>query len=218
MTHPRFLITTALLLALTSGAGQAAEQQGRNRSSAVQPPPRSLIQKLRAFLGLNPPVAVGGSRSADSQTVCLLSPWPKAPVGIAAPVIQAAGPLNEIRLEKGGQLLWQQRASSTQPIEGPIAWPIAPLSPGEELTLRVRPRGASGGDFASYQLRTADAASMKANEARIRSLGSDPKAWITALDGLAAGQAPQAAALLSSGSAPASLREALGCSAPSPQP
>ena len=177
----------------------------------VQPPPSSVIQKLRAFLGLNPPVAVGGSRSGSELAVCLLSPWPGQPIGLTGPVLQAAGPLNEIRIEQGEQVLWERRASSTQAIEGPIPWPIQPLRAGAEVTLKVRPRGASGGDFAVFHFRVADAATLESNAQLAIALGHDAKAWSRAIDQLKPGQQTLAAALLSSPHAAPELRSAIPC-------
>ena len=208
-------------VALTIGAGISsfyglpadAQSQGKAASAAASQalPPRSLIQKLRDFLGLNPPVAVGGSRSDSELAVCLLSPWPGQPIGLSAPVLQAAGPLNEIRIEQGDQLLWERRASSTQAIEGPIPWPIQPLKAGAEVTLKVRPRGASGGDFAVFRFRVADAASLESNAHLASDLGHDAKAWSRAIDQLKPGQQMLAAALLSSPHAAPELRAALPC-------
>jgi len=218
MRNPPFFLASTLaltlLFALSSGHGMAAEQPTRHQTSPPQQPSLSLIQKLRAFLGVNPPIAIGGSRGADAQSVCLLSPWPGQPVGVNTPVLQAAGPLNELRLEQGDQLLWQRRASSTQAIEGPVAWPIQPLKPGEVITLKVRPRGASGGDFASYTLRVTDAATLQANQRQIEALGSDASAWSRALEGFGPNQGAKVAALLSSSGAPEALRQSFGCSSP----
>lgn len=203
-------------LVVALGAAALAENEtrghGSSQNSRVALPPRSVIQKLRDFLGLNPPVAVGGTRSSGELRVCLLSPWPAQPVGVRTPVLLAQGPLNELRLEQGTQLLWQQRASSTQAIEGPVAWPIRPLQPGEVMTLKVRPRGASGGDFASYTLRAADAASLQANQQQLDSLGRSVEAWTRAMESLGPNQAAKAAALLSDPAAPAVLRQQLTCS------
>jgi len=213
MTH-RFCLAlaAATTLALAPAETLLAQVQGPLPGNTQQPsPPRSVIQKLRAFLGLNPPVAVGGSRSGGGQSICLISPWPGQPVGVSTPVLQAVGPLNELRLERGDQILWQQRASSTQPIEGPIAWPIKPLQAGEQLTLKVRPRGASGGDFATYTLRAADAQVLAANDRLAQTLGNDPKAWNRFLGQLKPVQAATAAALLSSPQAPVALRQSLQC-------
>ena len=209
----RFVSPLATALALVLSCNITANaQQGQNKPA--DPPPRSVIQKLRDFLGLTPPVAVGGSRSGSELSACLLSPWPTQPVGVSTPVLQAAGPLNELRLEQGEQLLWQQRASSTQAIEGPVPWPIRPLKPGEVLSLKVRPRGASGGDFATYTLRTADAATLQANQRLIETLGTDPQAWYRTINSLGPKQAAQVAALLSSPAAPQALRQSLQCTSP----
>ena len=130
----------------------------------------TLLQRLRELIGLNPRQAVGGSRGDSAQTVCLITPRleaspsaspPTALVSLPSPTLLAAGELNEVRLEQGGRLLWQQRASSTTPISGPIAWPLPPLSPGQEMLLRLRPRGASGGDFADIRLRAGSAAQQQ---------------------------------------------------------
>ena len=203
----------SLAVALSAGmvvALSLAAQAQSNKATLVQPP-RSVIQKLRDFLGLNPPVAVGGSRSSGDLRVCLLSPWPGQPVGVTTPVLLAEGPLNELRLEQGDQVLWQQRASSTQAIEGAVAWPIRPLKPGEVITLKVRPRGAPGGDFASYTLRAADAATLQANQRQLDALGNDPKAWNILIENTAPQQIPQIVGLLSSPQAPALLRKAPHC-------
>ncbi|MEI8250178.1 MAG: hypothetical protein WCF98_03305 [Synechococcus sp. ELA057] len=209
MTPRHLLAAAALTLWLAPLPPLWAKEQ--TKSAPPEPPPATVIQKLRAFLGLNPPVAIGGSRGTGGATVCLLSPWPGQPVGVLNPVIQAAGPLNEIRLERNGQLLWQQRASSEHAIEGPVAWPIEPLKPDEVLTLRLRPRGASGADFASFSLRVADASTLNANQARVMALGRDPQTWYAAIDGLPPADRSRLAALLSSPEAPSGLRHALGC-------
>lgn len=207
-------------LAITPGAGLLAQGRMKAAASTTPTPPRSVIQKLRSFLGLNPPVAIGGSRSGGQLSVCLLSPWPISTrpdssgvvlVGISQPVLLAAKPLNEMRLEQDGRILWQERASSTKAIEGPIRWPIKPLHPGEQLTLKIRPRGASGGDFASYSLRAADSETLESNRLRIAGLGGDSAAWYQEIESLSPQQAATAVALISSPSAPAALRESLKC-------
>jgi len=188
-----------------------------------QQPPLSVIQKLRVFLGVNPPVAVGGSRSGDGQSICLLSPWPSAErkgkivavsVGIRRPVLLVSGQLNEIRLEKGGRILWQERASSTRPIEGPIDWPIQLLQPGEQITLKVRPRGSSGGDFSAFLLQAADQKVLDTNDRQVELLGDDPQVWNQYVDRLKPDQAATAAALWSSPRAPAGWRTEVQCSIP----
>ena len=188
---------------------------GQNKSVQTKSPPAaSLIQKLRSFLGLNPPVAVGGSRSDNEKFVCLVSPWPGTPIGVSTPVLMALGPLNEMRIEKGDQVLWQQRASSTKAIEGAILWPIKPLEAGEKITLRVRPRGASGGDFASFNFQAADAKVLEENQEQVQKMGDDPDNWIKFLSQLTSQQAPIALGLLSSPQAPPTLRQSLQCNLP----
>jgi len=200
---------------------QIAAQNTTQPSAKGAPPSRSLIQKLRAFLGLNPPVAVGGSRSGGGQSVCLLSPWPDAdrkngsvPVAVLVgrPVLLAAGPLNEVRIEQGNQILWQERASSTKAIEGPITWPIRPLLPGEQITLKLRPRGASGGDFATFSLRVADANRLADNDRQIQAMGADSSAITRFLEQLKPQQAGLAAAVLAQPEIRLQLGEIMQCS------
>ena len=192
---------------------QATSPSAKQSAVKLQPPPRSVIQMLRSFLGVNPPVAVGGSRSGGGQSICLLSPWPGIPVGVSTPVLEAVGPLNEIRLERGNKILWQSpRASSTQPIEGPIPWPIKPLEPGEQITLKIRPRGASGGDFASFPLQAADAKVLAENERQVQLLGNDRDSWFRYIKQLKPGQRASADALISNPQTPSDLRQSLDCS------
>lgn len=206
-------IATGVAISCAITMPDTAKGQNKNVQPKV-PPTASLIQKLRSFLGLNPPVAVGGSRSDNEKFVCLVSPWPGAPIGVSTPVLMALGPLNEIRIEKGDQVLWQQRASSTKAIEGAIPWPLKPLEPGEQITLRVRPRGASGGDFASFNFYAADAKVLEENQQQIQKIGDDPNIWINFLSQLTPQQAPLALALLSSPQAPSTLRQSLQCNFP----
>lgn len=165
----------------------------------------TLLQRIRALIGLNRPIAAGGSRSAQALQVCVITPrteideagQAQALVPLPRPTILAAGPLNEVRIDRDGQRLWSQKASSTQAIEGPISWPIEPIQPGEQLTLLLRPRGASGGDFAVIKLQGAPAAQMTANEALVSRLGTDAMAWLQAVDdALDRDQVPLAWALL----------------------
>ena len=182
-------------------------------TTASTAPQRSLLQKLRTLLGLNPPIATGGSRQGSVLSVCLITPrlhpsTPAAPmalVPIAKPTIVAAVPLNEVRLERNGALLWQRLASSSQPIEGAIPWPLESLKGGESLQLRLRPRGASGGDFADVTLTAAPAVRLLRTDTTIRQLGSDPAAWLQMVDRMASdGEPALAMALLFATEAPAS--------------
>ncbi|MDI9407495.1 MAG: hypothetical protein QM522_12395 [Chitinophagaceae bacterium] len=80
--------------------------------------------------------------------------------------------------------------------------------------MKLRPRGASGGDFATFSLRAADAQVLAANERLSQGLGGDPNAWISLMEQLKPQQAAVAAALLSSPNAPKELRHNLQCSNP----
>jgi hypothetical protein len=206
------LLRTAIPgLVLVSLAGTAIPAAAM--PTAATAPQRTLLQKIRTLLGLNPPIATGGSRQGSVLSVCLITPRlealataaPMALVPIARPTIVAAAPLNEVRLERNGALLWQRLASSTQPIVGAIPWPLEPLLSGETLQLRLRPRGASGGDFANVTLQVAPAVRLQQTEATIRQLGSDPAAWLQMVENFAgAGQPALATALLFAPEAPAS--------------
>jgi hypothetical protein len=191
-------LSAALAAALLSSAllTQAAVAQ------SAKP---TLLQRIRALIGLNRPIAAGGSRSSGALAVCVITPrteldakgQAQALVPLPRPTILAAGPLNEVRIDRGGQPVWRQRASSTQAIEGPISWPVEPIQPGEQLTLLLRPRGASGGDFARIQLTGASASEMSSHQSLVEQLGSDAKAWLKAVDtALDRNQVPLAWALL----------------------
>ena len=195
---------TALLLTLVLLA-QAAHGQT---------PKPTLLQRIRQLIGLNRPLSAGGSRSSTALSVCLIQPSAevdangetRALVPISRPTILTTGPLNEVRLERGGQVVWRQRASSTAAIEGPIRWPLEPIQPQETLTLLLRPRGASGGDVVRVVLSGASAAEMQANDEHIRQLDRDPQAWLAAIaQALDHQQQPLASALLFSPQAPKSL-------------
>ncbi|MFN9958942.1 MAG: nickel insertion protein, partial [bacterium] len=138
---------TALSLAgALSTAWQAAEQPPRQSPPQVVQLQPSLIERLRKLLGITPRVAVGGSRSGAEGQLCLVSPplsqtnndSPATTTALPKPTLLAAEPLNELRIERDGQILWRQRATSTTALEGPIPWPLDPLRPGE----RVTPTGA----------------------------------------------------------------------------
>jgi hypothetical protein len=175
------------------------------QAAVAQSAKPSLLQRIRALIGLNRPIAAGGSRSSAALAVCVITPrteldvkgQAQALVPLPRPTILAASPLNEVRIDRGGQPVWRQRASSTQAIEGPISWPVEPIQPGEQLTLLLRPRGASGGDFARIQLTGASATEMISHQALVEQLGSDAKAWLKAVDiALDRNQVPLAWALL----------------------
>jgi hypothetical protein len=187
----------------------ASAPKPANKPKAPQP---SLLEQIRELVGIGTPSAVGGSRSSSDGSVCVILPGASTAETrsgsnlralISQPTIVVRGPLNELRLENQDGIRWQKLASSTKSIEGPIAWPIQPLSPNQTLTLRVRPKGASGGDFASYSLVGSSSEAMAETEAKIRKLGSDPQPWQGAIQSaLNTKQQGLALALLFSDKAP----------------
>lgn len=150
--------------------------------------PDGVIQQLRRLLGLQRPVAVGGTRSPWEQTkICLLSPLLTGRIPIrhhgeivreivtaitpsGTPVIATTTPLVEVLVypvkasqldRETGTMLKRWRADTDEPVARFIPWPLdRPLSPGETVFLELRPSGADGGDFAQVRLSrpTADAA------------------------------------------------------------
>lgn len=181
---------TARWRTVAAAAALVAFVGGQPALAQPNPNKPSLLQRIRQLIGLNRPIAAGGSRSGGSLSVCVITPrteideqgGPQAQVPLPRPVILAAGPLNEVRLNRGGKLLWRERASSTQPIEGPVNWPLEPIQPGESLQLMLRPRGAAGSEFAVITLTGAPAAEMAANEQLVEQLGMNAAAWLQAVD------------------------------------
>lgn len=131
---------------------------------------------------------------AEGLAICLLSPAAgpevqgrvRAVSPVADPTLFARGTFEEIRLERGGRVLWSRSGTALEPLEGPIPWPLPPLRPGEQLLLRLRPAGISADNFADVELIGADAATLQASARLRQSLGRDPAAWrravIAALD------------------------------------
>ncbi|MEB3331432.1 MAG: hypothetical protein VKI83_02930 [Synechococcaceae cyanobacterium] len=100
-------------------------------------------------------------------------------VPLERPTLFVRAPLAEIRLERNGRLLWKQEGdgAGATPLEGPIAWPLAPLQPGEQLMLLLRPEGNPTDSFATIQLQAADSARLHASRNLLRSLEDDRVAW-----------------------------------------
>lgn len=116
------------------------------------------------------PLEVMGTRASDRGKVCLINPWIETnsegnQVALAVsstPTIWADRPLAEILIERDGMPVWQQLATSKQPIEGAIAWPLEPLKPSESCILKLRPYGATGGAYSKAVLLAADSIIQKA--------------------------------------------------------
>ena len=172
----RVLLATLLSSSLLLSSSAVAQQQ---------PIPPTLLQRIRQLLGLVQPVAAGGSRG-NSKQLCLISPFVAsqqegAVTPTATPTIRVLQPLNEVRIEKDGLTLWRKVASSRQAIEGLISWPLAPLEPGDQLQLVLRPRGASGGDAAHIPLQAASAAVLDQTHALLKRVKDNPMAWESAM-------------------------------------
>ena len=139
-------------------------------------------------------------------SVCLITPrvggtaarLPLAVVALSRPTLFSVEPLQEVQILAGKRLLWRrQSAGQLGVIEGPIAWPLAPIRPGQVLSLRLRPLGTGPADFAVIRLQGAPAQRLAQGDALLRSLGSDPIRWRTAVDrALQQADLPLAAALL----------------------
>lgn len=145
---------------------------------------------LAALLAWLPQGAMASLRqSAEAVAICLLSPAAGREQGgvvralspLPDPTIFARGSFAEIRLEQNGRLLWGRKAGVAAPLQGPIAWPLAPLRPGQRLLLRLRPIDVADGDFATVELLGADAATMARSLRLRRSLGRHPQAWLSAV-------------------------------------
>ena len=153
----------------------------------------SLLVQLRRALGIQRTVVVGGTRG-QVQALCVLSPL--AAAGAEAltpsgdPPIAAATSLAEVQIWRATTLLWRQKASSTQPLPSPLAWPLAPLQPGEHVVLRLRPYGAGAGEFAQIQLSRPASAAPANGQTQVAT------AMESLLRGALAGDAAQKAQLI----------------------
>lgn len=158
-------------------------QQSQGSTVAIA---TKLALVLASLLGCSAPAAA-------APEVCVLAPYinpsdstplPTAPLPLSRPTLFIREPLAEIRLERGDTLLWRSSPLAT-PLEGPLAWPLAPLQPHQRLTLRLRPLGADPSQFATIRLQAASPRRLAAGEALLRSLlAGPPEAWRPAIEGL----------------------------------
>ena len=161
------IICTALILGcIDAGAMMKAESP-------------SLLQRIRALLGIAKPLAAGGSRG-NGQSICLLSPWiygGEGPVAIAdsRPRIHTSESLNEIRIERNGEMEWRSLASSSQPIRTPLNWPTQAIKPGDQITLILRGRQASAADLVRITLIGATKNKMREYQKAFQTLKFNPE-------------------------------------------
>jgi len=228
-------VTTAGTAGFAAAQGQPATQNQAHTPAQAAPrqqqlirPSPTLVERLRRLLNLNPPLAVGGSRSGSAQQLCLLSPWlgpqpqrsnnrdvppPLVVVPTDAPTLLSSAPLNELQLLRNGRIIWQQRASSTAAISGAIPWPLQPLQPEEQLMLRLRPRGAPGGDFAVVRLQAAAAPVLLRYQQLRSQLQATPSRWPAVIEAELERNPALAVALLTDPAAPAAIRSVIGSAA-----
>ena len=151
---------------------------------------RSRVLLIAAVVPLLLAAIPGSGSGAHGLNLCLLAPHGdteavgrvRALLPLARPTIFAADPLAEVRLEQGGRLLWQRQAPLLEPIQGPLPWPLPPLSPGERMLLRLRPMGEPEGHAATIELEAAAAAVLARNEALRVTLGTDGTLWLRAVE------------------------------------
>ena len=142
----------------------------------------TLLQRIRALLGIVQPVETAGTRGR-SQKVCVISPFVSSldQVNIVPtdkPVIHILQPLNELRIAtENGTTLWKILGSSTSSIKGFIPWPIDPIKPDERFIMTIRPKGASGGEVARIKIQGASKSVMTQTNHLLSSLNGNPKKW-----------------------------------------
>lgn len=199
----RWITAAAVLSSSALGSSAQPQAQGLGRPVFMSPlqqnlqRPRSAplhqktgLKRIRELLVLITPIPVGGSRSGNSVEVSVISPnlaiTPSgeavATVVMKQPTLLAVGPLNQVRIERDSRLVWQRLATSSEPIEGPITWPIDPLQPGEALDVKLGPWRTPGGHFAEIRLIGASAERMQQAEALVQGLGADPAQWQRAIE------------------------------------
>ncbi|MEB3320726.1 MAG: hypothetical protein VKI63_07295 [Cyanobium sp.] len=170
----------------------------------------SLLLSL-LLAGLPTVVAAAIEPGAAAVAVCVVAPRVEGVDGIDAlgivplpsPRLVVVEPLLELRIQRQGRPIWQQRGSPEQPIRTPIDWPSSPIQPDELVLLQLRPLEASGDSFAHVHLAGASRQRMEASDQLVRSLGRRPEAWLGAFEAaLDSGDVPLAWALLFNPQAP----------------
>ena len=151
------------------------------------------------------PSAAGAPAAVPGVEVCVIAPrleaeanaHPRATLPLSRPTIFVRDPLARVRLVRGGHVLWQRQAAPGEALQGPIAWPLAPLRAGERLQLQLQPTAAAPDADATVDLQAAPAATLARGNARLAALGTDPQSWRRAVEeALQRGEAALATALL----------------------
>lgn len=149
-------------------------------TSAGSDDPLASLQQWLAELLSSPtliPLPVLGTRAGSVPELRLITPQVQraddgsafAEAVCSTPSIWAEAPLAEVVIENEGKVVWQQLATRRSPIEGPIAWPLDALEPGQQITIRLRPWGCPGGAYAALNLIASDSAALRSGEEAITS-------------------------------------------------
>jgi hypothetical protein len=153
------------------------------------------------------PLLAGRASAAPpaGPEVCVIAPRTEADrsgpalasVPLSRPTIFVREPLAQVRLLRGSTVLWERQAGLEGPIQGPIAWPLPPLRPGESVRLLLQPSGSGPTAFAEVLLRSADGATLRRTDTLVASLRANPDAWQGAVErALVRGDGALATALL----------------------
>jgi hypothetical protein len=160
---------------------------------------------LALLAGFAPATARPGPGPVAAPEICVIAPRTRAESGGGAvarvplrrPTIFVREPLDQVRLLRGATVLWERQAGLDGPIQGPIAWPLPPLGPGETVRLLLRPVASGSAGAAEILVRAAAAADLQRTDRVIANLRADPAAWLGAVErALAQGDADLATALL----------------------
>lgn len=140
-----------------AGFRENSEEPSEDLLSRIQ----DWVRETLASLPPQPALRVSGARSGGKAAeVRLINPLvevdqqgvAKAMAVCSTPTLWAEGPLAEVQIWRGEELLWRLQATSTSPIEGPISWPLASIEPNEQLLVRLRPYSTSVSCQASFVL------------------------------------------------------------------
>lgn len=183
--------------------------------------PHRALAWLALLLPLGQPALASRPDPAGAAlSLCLITPRitdpgglpPAALVAVSRPTLFVVEPLIELQILEGNRLLWRQgppdgsaRPAAGAPfgalpsgtIEGPIPWPLAPIRPGQALTLRLRPLESAPAAFAVVRLIGSPAEQLVRGDALLAGLGRDPHRWRLAVEAaMERGDLPLASALL----------------------
>jgi len=162
---------------ITFSSIKATEDNSDSKPQATSK--ESFAQIIRRLIDLPQQVSAGGSRSnGASQPLCIITPTVErkdsileATVVVKKPTIVTNTPLNEIRIKKANnesRILFQDLASSTNPVTTPIHWPLEPIKPNETYILELRSAYSNASETTRIILKPADAATLNKNKSTQR--------------------------------------------------